>query len=154
MPILNRSLHEDSHRAFFTGLEQLQTTMPIDLYFKPRGHTGEEEMWLSAVVGSTANWDRVLEHPLRVDLPNMLFVSISMGTSALIEGLSRGIPGIVVRDFPVRDYTTLDEDAFPTGSVTEMLTVVAACTEPDGYLQLLERELEYYATELEVDAPA
>lgn len=154
MPILNRSLHEDSHRAFFTGLEQLQTTMPIDLYFKPRGHTGEEEMWLSAVVGSTANWDRVLEHPLRVDLPNMLFVSISMGTSALIEGLSRGIPGIVVRDFPVRDYTTLDEDAFPTGSVTEMLTVVAACTEPGGYLQLLERELEYYATELEVDAPA
>lgn len=148
-PILNRSLHEESHRAFFAGLERLQATFPINLYFKPRGHTGEEEMWLSAIVGSTANWDRVLEHPMRLDLPNMLFVSISMGTSAVIEGLSRGIPGIVVRDFPVRDYTTLDENALPTGPVDEMLDVVASCTESDKYMELLERELQYYATELE-----
>ncbi|MEA2022941.1 MAG: hypothetical protein U9N79_01480 [Actinomycetota bacterium] len=153
MPILDRSLHEASYRTFFTGLEDLQSRYPIDVYFKPRGHPEDNEMWLSATVGSTANWQRVLEHPLRIDLPNMLFVSISMGSSALLEGISRGIPGVVVRDFPVRDYTTLDEDTFPTGASTEMLDVIASCFEPGGYEQLLEHELDYYAAELETGEP-
>jgi tetratricopeptide (TPR) repeat protein len=153
MPILNQSLHEASFRDFFTGLEDLQTRQAINVYFKPRGHTGEEEMWLSGIVGSTANWDRVLEHPMRIDLPNPLFVSISMGSSALVEGLSRGIPGVVVRDFPVRDYTTLDEKAIPTGTSNEILDVVASCFEPGGYERLLENELRYYAAELETGEP-
>lgn len=90
---------------------------------------------------------------MRIDLPNMLFVSISMGSSALLEGLSRGIPGLVVRDFPVRDYTTLDGEAFPTGTVGKMLKRVAACCKPGGYERLLEHEMKYYATELEVGEP-
>lgn len=153
IPILNQSLHEASYREFFTGLENLQTRHPIDVYFKPRGHTGEEEMWLSAIVGTTANWSRILEHPRRIDLPNTLFVSISMGSSALVEGLSRGIPGVVVRDFPVRDYTTLDDKAIPTGPSREILDVVASCFEPGRYEQLLENEIEYYAAELETGDP-
>ncbi|MEA3502016.1 MAG: hypothetical protein U9R47_04520, partial [Actinomycetota bacterium] len=95
----------------------------------------------------------VLEHPLRIDLPNMLFVSMSKGSSALIEGLSRGIPGVVVRDFPVRDYTTLDEDTFPTGTRADMIDVIASCFEPGGYEQLLEHELNYSAAELEAGEP-
>ncbi|MEA3502303.1 MAG: hypothetical protein U9R47_05980, partial [Actinomycetota bacterium] len=153
MPILNQSLHEDSYRSFFAGLEELQTRYPLNVFFKPRGHTGEHEMWLSETVGPVANWQRALEHPLRIDLPNMLFVSISMGSSALIEGLSRGIPGVVVRDFPVRDYTTLDEHTFPTGTRAEMIDVIASCFEPGGYEQLLDHELNYYAAELEAGEP-
>ena len=149
MPMLNQTLHEASHRTFFTGLQELQTRHAIDVYFKPRGRTGDEEMWLSEIVGATASWNRVLEHPKRLDLPNMLFVSISMGSSALLEGLSRGIPGCVVRDFPVRDYTTLDDKAIPTGPSRAMLDIVASCLRPGGYEQLLERELVYYAAELE-----
>jgi hypothetical protein len=75
-------------------------------------------------------------------------VTISMGSSALLEGLSRGIPGIVVRDFPVHDYTTLDDKRFPTGTTPEMLKVIADCLKPGGYELLLERELRYYAIEL------
>jgi hypothetical protein len=150
MPILNRSLHEDSYRRFFVGLQKLQEEHDIDVVFKPRGHTGEHEMWLTDMVGGTAGWRRALEHPLRLDLPNMVYVSISMGSSALLEGLSRGVPGLIVRDFPVRDYTTLDDDAFPTGPVEKMLKLVASCTSSDGYERLLDHELKYYASELEV----
>ena len=109
-------------------------------------------MWLTEVVRSTGNWRRVLKHPLRIDLPNMLFVSIGMGSSALIEGLSRGIPGLVVRDFPVRDYTTLNDETFPTESTAQALSTVEACAEPNGYKLLLEDELDYYIAELDTDA--
>ncbi len=150
MPILDRDLHEKSYRDLFAGLEKLKKKHSLNVFFKPRGHTGEHEMWLAQLIGSSDQWERVLEHPLRMDLPNMLFVSVSMGSSALLEGLSRGIPGLVVRDFPVRDYTTLDADTFPTGRVGEMLDTIAACCRPGGYEALLEHELKYYATELEV----
>ena len=109
-------------------------------------------MWLTEVVGSTGNWRRVLKHPLRIDLPNMLFVSIGMGSSALIEGLGRGIPGLVVRDFPVRDYTTLSDDAFPIETTARALSAIEACAEPNGYKLLLEDELDYYMSELDTDA--
>jgi hypothetical protein len=154
MPILDRDLHEESYREFFAGLAKLKKKHAIDVYFKPRGHTGEHEMWLSNLVGETADWERALEHPLRLDLPNMLFVSVSMGSSALIEGLSRGVPGLVVRDFPVRDYTTLDAEVFPTGRTKQMLDLVATCAKPGGYARLLEHELEYYARELEAERPS
>lgn len=153
MPILDRTAHEASYREFFRGLEELRSRHAIKVYFKPRGHTGEHEMWLQQLVGDSGGWQRVLQHPLRLELPNMLFASISMGSSALLEGLSRGIPGLVVRDFPVRDYTTLDERAFPTGTAQEMLAVVEACLSQDGYETLLTRELAYYSSELE-ETPA
>jgi tetratricopeptide (TPR) repeat protein len=149
MPILDRTAHEASYRVFFEGLEELRGRHAINVYFKPRGHTGEHEMWLQQLVGNSGGWQRVLQHPLRLELPNMLFASISMGSSALLEGLSRGIPGLVVRDFPVRDYTTLDERAFPTGTAPEMLAVIESCLSEDGYETLLSRELTYYSSELE-----
>jgi hypothetical protein len=149
MPILDRDRHERSYRDLFEGIAALRHKHEIDVYFKPRGHTGEHEMWLATLIGSSDGWTPVLEHPLRISLPNMLFVSVSMGSSALLEGLSRGIPGLIVRDFPVRDYTTLDEDAFPTGTVKEILDRIETCTQPGGYSNLLEHELRYYASELE-----
>lgn len=72
-----------------------------------------------------------------------------MGTSALIEGLGRGIPGLIVRDFPLRDYTTLSDEALPIGTTSAMLSVIESTFEPHGYERLLERELDYYATELQ-----
>lgn len=150
MPQLDQARHEASYQDFFRGIARLQETHSIDLYFKPRGYTGEHEMWLSRTVGTTANWNRALQHPLRIDLPNPLFVSISTGSSALIEGLGRGIPGIIVRDFPVRDYTTLDQDTLPIGPTSEMLAIIESLFEADGYERLVERELAHYATEVQV----
>ncbi len=149
MPELDQGLHESAYRSFFEGVADLKKRHPIDLYFKPRGLTGEHEFWLTKTVGGVGDWQRVLEHPLRIDLPNPLFVSISMGTSALIEGLGRGIPGLIVRDFPLRDYTTLSDEALPIGTTSAMLSVIESTFEPHGYERLLERELDYYATELQ-----
>lgn len=148
LPIMDRGAHEQSYRHLMRGLEQLQAELPIEVRFKPRGVTGEHEMWLYETVGRAASWQPVLEHPLRLQLPNMLFVSVSMGSSALLEGLSRGVPGLIVRDFRVRDYTTIDEEAFPVRSSHDALEVIESCARPDGLAKLLEGELAYYMAEL------
>lgn len=147
-PTMDQAAHEASYQAFFAGIEKLQADHDVDIWFKPRGLTGEHEMWLHQVVGDTGGWRRVLAHPMRMQLPNPLFVSISMGTSALLEGIGRGIPGLVVRDFPVRDYTTIDPRAFPTIPTAAALELVDSCTTATGWQALLDRETAYYSAEL------
>lgn len=148
MPTLDTAAHRELYVRLFDELAGLREHHPVDVYFKPRGLTGEHEHWLFQTVGKTAGWKPIYQHSLRLELPNMVFASVSMGTSALIEGLTRGIPGFVVREFPVRDYTTLDAEAFPILPATEAMELLAKATTADGYDELVARELHHMKDEL------
>ena len=148
MPILDTRAHRELYHRLFDLLEELRKTQPVDVYFKPRGLTGEHEQWLFTMVGRKAGWKPVYEHPLRLELPNMVFASVSMGTSALIEGLARGIPGLIVREFPVRDYVTLSADTFPILPADKAMDLLAGITTVDGYRDLIEQELRDHRDEL------
>jgi tetratricopeptide (TPR) repeat protein len=150
--LVHQTRYRESYRRFFAGLEELQRHLSIDVYYKPKGRILEHEAWLQHVVGDTASWQRTLEHPLQMTLPNMVFVSVAVGSTALLEGLSRGIPCLIVRDFPARDYTTLTAGAIPIGPSAEMLEVVRSCAE-GGRQQLVERQTAYYLWETEGASP-
>jgi hypothetical protein len=147
MPFVHQSLHEDSYRRFFAGLEALQEEARIDVYYKPKGRIGENEAWLERVVGDSARWQGIISHPLKIALPNMLFVSISVGSGALLEGLARGIPCVIVKDFPAREYLALAPDVISTGPVDEILEIVKACTESGGLTRFTRQQLERFAYE-------
>src|SRR5690606_15388327 len=97
LPILEIEKHEQVYRDFFSGLQQLVDDEKVRVFFKPRGLSGEHEAWLEEIVGRAANWRRELAHPMRLDLPNPLYASVSVGSSALLEGVARGIPGLIVK---------------------------------------------------------
>lgn len=114
LPILDIAAHEDLYRRFFASLEPAVRAGRVRVFFKPRGRTGEHESWLENLVGRSATWQRVLEHPLRMTLPNPVFVSLSVGSSALLEGVARGIPGFIVREGFARDYLATADHIFET----------------------------------------
>ena len=78
----------------------------------------------------------------------MVFSSVSMGTSALIEGLARGIPGFIVREFPVVDYVTLNEDSFPSIGPDRAIYLLSDLATPDGYRALIEKQRDDHRDEL------
>lgn len=148
MPILDTRAHRELYRKLFAALAELREEHPVNVYFKPRGLTGEHEQWLFRTVGKVANWTPVYQHPLRLELPNMVFASVSMGTSALIEGLARGVPGLIVREFAVRDYVTLSEDSFPILPTERAMELLARTADADGYRELIETQLRDHRHEL------
>lgn len=154
MPFVDQSEHEAAYQRFFAGLERLQQDENLRVFYKGKGLGGENEPWLHRLVGRTANWERALEHPLRISLPNPLFVSVSVGTSGLLEGISRGIPCLIVRDFPARDYTTLADGEVPIGPTDDMLKVIAECARPGGLQTLIDRQTAYYLDETGYTADA
>ena len=84
-------------------------------------------------------------------LPNQVFISVSVGTTALLEGLVAGSPGMIVRDFPVRDYTTLAGPDFPVLHHDEALALLEKMTSPAGYATVVADEMAYARQELGLD---
>jgi hypothetical protein len=65
----------------------------------------------------------------------------------LLEGLSRGIPCMIVREVPVEDYTDIDPAFAPIGNVEEIVAQIERCKDPVEYDALTQRELIWYAQE-------
>ena len=150
-PWIDLDRHAQSYLDLFDGLDDLRRDLPIDVWFKPRGMTGDTETWLFHTVGKRAGWRPTYTHARRLDLPNRVFMSVSVGTSALIEGLADGVPGLIVRDFPVRDYTTLTEDVFPIVRTPDALDFLRQVATAEGYHSVRQRQAVFLRDELGFD---
>ena len=71
------------------------------------------------IVGPDIEFEEISTHPSEIDEPNMIYLTISFGSTALLEGLGRGIPCMIVRDFPVEDYTGIDSTSVPIGDAQD-----------------------------------
>jgi hypothetical protein len=150
-PWIDLDRHAETYTCLFDGLADLQQRHAIDVYFKPRGTSGETEEWLFHTVGRRAQWRPTYTHARRLDLPNQVFISVSVGTTALLEGLVAGSPGMIVRDFPVRDYTTLAAPDFPVLHHTKALALLEKMTSASEYANLVAQEMDFARHELGFD---
>lgn len=150
LPILDIGAHEDSYRALFQAMSPLVAEGAIRVYFKPRGLTGEHEAWLDSVVGRTSDWARVLAHPSRIDLPNPAYVSVSVSSSALLEGMARGIPGMVVRGGHARDYLAVDDGAVEQVTLDDVAPRLRELSSREGWMHLRDSQVEALRRELRV----
>jgi hypothetical protein len=142
MPFVDRREHEDSYRRLFQALTDLAPQVRI--LFKPKW---ESTKWLRDVVGSSAAFEETTRTPEDLDEPNMIYMTVSYGSTALLEGLGRGIPCMIVREAAVEDYTGIDPAFAPIGNVEEIVAQVERCKNPADYDALTRRELIWYAQE-------
>jgi hypothetical protein len=147
MPFVDRRGHEDSYRRLLKALTDLAPQ--VRTLFKPRWESTE---WLRGVVGPSAAFEETTRTPLELDEPNMIFVTVSYGSTALLEGLGRGIPCMIVREAPVEDYTAIDPAFAPIGKVAEIVAQIERCKDPAEFDALTRRELVWYARETCFDA--
>lgn len=144
MPLMDAVGHRATYRALFAALAALTPT--VNLVFKSKGHW-ETDAWLRGIVEDLSGVAFTDRHPNDIDLPNTIFLSISHASSALLEGIGRGIPGMVAREIPVEDYIEIDPRAIPTGDVATIASAVAACRDPAFFEELIARQRAWYAAE-------
>ena len=153
MPLVNQSAHEEAYRRLFTQLDALTHRADLTLHYKPKGRRGETEMWLDGLLDGQSSWTVVEEHPLRMELPNMIFVTVSCGSSAILEGIGRGVPGLMVSETVCHDYTTVDAKIVRSSSVTDIVGLIERCCDPDEYLALIDSQQTYYRSQLASPQP-
>ncbi|MFO7802270.1 MAG: hypothetical protein R6V55_08265, partial [Desulfovermiculus sp.] len=145
LPALPMKAHLQSCSQFIASLEQ-RLGDQVQVYVK-RKRDDDDLLYLRNSQNELFAWKLALQHPMDLDMPNMIYISVSFGSSALFEGMSRGIPGMIVRDFPVEDYTLLDPEYVPTKSSPEITAEIEACLDSNYRLHLIERQMEYYQKE-------
>lgn len=77
----------------------------------------------------------------------MVLVSVSMGSTALVEGIGRGIPGMIVRDQRIEDYTALSAEFSQVGDIDCIVSQIRSCDDSSFYTALARKHLEWYAAE-------
>jgi len=143
-PLLPRRRHEQAYRDLFAGLAALAPK--VRTYFKPKGRW-ESAQWLRHVLDRDDAFEETHTPTHLLAYPNMVFLSVCFGSTALLEGLGRGIPCMIARDYPLEDYTYFDERSVPVGKVGDILQALAHCGEPGVIEALTRQELAWYASQ-------
>lgn len=145
--------HAEANRRLFGHLRGLTDGGGASVWFKSKGGLAEGMWWLEQTIGD-AEWVRPMrQHPRRMALPNLVFVAVSLGSSAIYEGIMRGIPGMVARLGEVEDYTTIHDGAIPVRSPDEIGQILARCQDAKYRAALLSSQLDLMAHETGTKAP-
>lgn len=144
MPLIDNDGHAESYRRLFRGLAECAPGIRFVCKAKPPWESIE---WLRSLVGPAPVLHETRQAPTEIDLPNLVYVSVSFGSTALLEGLSRGIPCMIVREIPVEDYTAIGPNDFPVGSVEMILARLRECQDFSVLRAMAEGQLAWYARE-------
>jgi hypothetical protein len=144
LPLIDNEGHAESYRRLFRGLADFASGIRFVCKAKPPWESIE---WLQSLVGPAPVLHETRQAPTEIDLPNLVYVSVSFGSTALLEGLSRGIPCMIVREIPVEDYTAIGPNDFPVGSVEMILARLRECQDFSVLRAMAEGQLAWYARE-------
>ncbi len=107
------------------------------LIFQPK-HGWEDENWIRRTPHLEVAKDIIISRtPIpRLNYPNMVFVSVTMASSALLESAIRGIPSILVSDQTVENYVPLEASPIDTISSASFWAYIRDLGQQERYNQL------------------
>lgn len=144
LPLMDIQKHTETWRKLLQELNRLPSDFKIVL--KPKN--GWEDLdWIRQFIEPESRINVTSTHASELDLPNMIFISVSLGTSALLEGLGRGIPCMIARPFEVEDYTQLDCTHFPIGDVDLIISSLRRCQDASFFEHMTSKQLAWFRSQ-------
>lgn len=140
LPILDEIQYRESYRRLYAALSLMPN---VRFVFKPRYPT-DTTAWLKSILPPDADFIETEVHATKMDFPNMIFLSIGFGSTAILEGIGRGIPGMIVRDFRVEDYTDIDPLYVKTDTVDAIVTEIQRCSDATYMQFLAQSQVNWY----------
>lgn len=144
MPALNYGEHLRTMRELFAKFEELPPDFRVII--KPK-HNWETNTWLRSLAPKKNRFETFNMSPRSFSFTNMVFVSANFGSSALLEGMSVGIPGFVARETPVADYTILSEERQQVGTIDFVIDQIRRCADGYHYRDVARQNLAWLKSE-------
>lgn len=108
VPLFDYARHKTTWNKTLSTLQSAN----INLVIKHKS-VWEKRDWISKRATDPANLTFTNVHANKLRSPNMLFMCVSLTSTAILEGIARGIPGVVVRDIPVDETPHYDPEYVP-----------------------------------------
>ena len=146
LDVMNRPGIESIYRRLFKHLGE----MAPEVHFTCRPRSQGNLNWLWRLAGHAPDFSYSQLIPTLIDLPNMVFLFVGQLSSAVYEGIGRGIPVLYVReDQAVEEYAvTALPECLPAGDVDFILGEVRKCLDPVYRQALTERQVAWYDADM------
>jgi hypothetical protein len=146
LPMIDRMPLEDLYRRLFKSLDSLAPE--VQWICRPRSTANLHWQWNLA--DRSPGFRYATQSPMQVDYPNMVFLFPGQLSSALIEGIERGIPCVIVReDETIEDHLGFDiPPCVPMGGVAAILEEIAQCQDPIYRQELVDRQVSWCETQV------
>lgn len=132
----------------FTRMSRLNPQCRV--IFKARDYNGETFAWIRALVPDILNIEETELSSKLINEPNMIFMSVNSATTALLEGLSRGIPCMIASEAPHELMTNdeiaslFDPSVIPISTVSETVDILASYSNLGNLESHSRRQLDWF----------
>ncbi len=144
MPLMNLGRHEHTWIKLLRALANYPDDFRV--LFKPKAHWESPE-WLSSLSSDPLDFEETSLHANHLDFENSVFMSVTLASAALMEGLGRGIPFMITRETSVEDYMFIDPEVVPVGSADFIIDELLKLRDPQKFRSFTERQLHWYSQE-------
>jgi hypothetical protein len=143
---MNRWILEISYRRL---LHRLPALAP-DVRYVVRPRSQSNLNWVWRVAGRPPVFPHTQDPPLMVDYPNMVFLFVGLMSSAIFEGICRGIPALYLREDPTVTEYVMPEmpDCLPIGDITHIEGEIQKCRDAAYREALIRRQADWYRSEI------
>jgi len=115
----------------------------VRLKFKPK-ECWEDAAWFhsnfSEFLEST---DIETSRATLLHYPNMIFLSIGHGSTALLEGIACAVPCMIAREQDTADYIDLG-NVIPVGNIDTICNLIDKCRNNNVYNELLKAQIRWF----------
>ncbi|MEO1732065.1 MAG: hypothetical protein AAFR45_00315 [Pseudomonadota bacterium] len=142
VPLVNYRVHKKSWEQALNAF----THSDVDLKLKHKS-IWETREWISQRAPEGADLSFTNVHAKKLMLPNMVFMSISATSTAIFEGIARGIPGFTVQDVPVDETPYYDPKVIPRIRSDELNRFLFDLNSKTAWEELRDRQMAWFETE-------
>jgi hypothetical protein len=145
LPLLRIESHLETFRRFFSLGQSEAKAVCLKFKSKEGVEMNETAAWFSNNVMQGVEIET--RAATQLDYPNMIFLTIGCGSTALLEGIACAVPCMIVREHDVEEYVDINNDVVPIGDVDFIWELIKRCQNPNYYKKLLKAQINWLSGE-------
>ena len=134
------------HKATWSKTLDTLLSADCETLIKPKS-VWETRDWITERAKPGADLRFTNVHANKLMHPNMIFLCVSATSTAILEGIARGVPGMVVRDIPVDETPAYCPDSIPYVASSQLADVMANLNSAQAWTDLLGRQRAWFERE-------
>jgi hypothetical protein len=142
MPLLDN----EGHKATWAKLLRDLHDSNIELTIKHKS-SWETREWITNLAPKDAKLQFTRTHANKLNLPNMVFLSISLTSTAIFEGIARGVPGMTARDVLIEETPYYDPSFVPCITSDKAASFILSLNSKAAYDALREKQKVWFDRE-------
>ncbi|MEM7718486.1 MAG: hypothetical protein AAF222_04725 [Pseudomonadota bacterium] len=142
LPLMSYKEHKASWKQTLTTLSEAD----VNFFIKHKS-SWETREWITRRVPNMKALPFSSVHANKLRLPNMVFLCVSATSTAILEGIARGIPGIVVRDIPIDETPYYDPASVPILASDQLGSFLSALNSKSAWEALVEKQRKWFQQE-------